>query len=428
MGILHLGAARFANLSFPLPPSEDQTHIVADVDERTVGLRETQDTLESALSRIAEQESEILAQSANGTLLIAAPPSQYDNISVDNFKRPLGDRKGPEQPIPQSVPVEEGETTLYPWVGELPEGWRWVRVSDIAALKLGRMRSPKNSQGTDMRPYLRVANVLEDRIDISEITYMNFSPEEFALYRLEPGDILLNDGQSPELVGRPAMYRGEPPDVCYQNHIIRFRAGPDVDAEFALLVFRHYLHAGHFRALARWTTNIATLSLNRFSAMPFPLPDIDQQRQIANEARQRLDASNDQRRIVIDSLTQLPRMEEEILAQAVAGLLVPPAEEPHETAAQLLSRLGLPPKDVPSGAPDSSSKASPSMPTVKPLTEVLRDAGGPLSLPQLFATAGYDRDKPSQIEDFYVELREELGRTIRALQSAPERDLVELID
>ena len=68
------------------------------------------------------------------------------------------------------------------------------------------------------------------------------------------------------------------------------------------------------------------------------------------------------------------------------------------------------------------------MPTVKPLTEVLRDAGGPLSLPQLFATAGYDRDKPSQIEDFYVELREELGRTIRALQSAPERDLVELID
>jgi type I restriction enzyme S subunit len=319
IGILHLGAARFANLSFPLPPSEDQINIVAVVDERTSEIRETREALESALTRIAEQEKEILSQMANGTLPITTAPQKDDNSQEDSRNITNKERGAPL--IQQALPTEGGETSVYPWAGVLPDGWHWVQMSDIADIKIGRSRSPKNSQGSNMRPYLRVANVLEDRLDLSTITYMNFTEEEFAQYRLEPDDVLLNDGQSPELVGRPAIYRGDPPGVCYQNHIIRFRPGPDVDPEFAVLVFRHYLHAGHFRAIARWTTNIATLSLKRFSAMPFPLPDIRQQRQLASEARYRLDSSDEQRRMVIDSLKRLPLLEEEILFQAVRGAL-----------------------------------------------------------------------------------------------------------
>ncbi len=43
-----------------------------------------------------------------------------------------------------------------------------------------------------MRPYLRVANVYEDRIDLSDVMEMNFTPEEFETYKLKHGDILLN--------------------------------------------------------------------------------------------------------------------------------------------------------------------------------------------------------------------------------------------
>ncbi len=37
---------------------------------------------------------------------------------------------------------------------------------------------------------------------------MNFEPDEAAIYELQDADILLNEGQSPELVGRPAIYFG----------------------------------------------------------------------------------------------------------------------------------------------------------------------------------------------------------------------------
>ena len=39
------------------------------------------------------------------------------------------------------------------------------------------------------------------------------------------------------LWGRPAMFRGEMKDICFQNTLIRFRAFEAVDAEFALIVF-----------------------------------------------------------------------------------------------------------------------------------------------------------------------------------------------
>ena len=51
----------------------------------------------------------------------------------------------------------------------LPPGWSWAKVQDVGEVKLGRQRSPEHHQGPYMRPYLRVANVFEDRIDVSDV-------------------------------------------------------------------------------------------------------------------------------------------------------------------------------------------------------------------------------------------------------------------
>jgi hypothetical protein len=102
----------------------------------------------------------------------------------------------------------------------LPLGWKWARVDEAGEVTLGRQRSPRQQHGSNMRPYLRVANVFEDRIDTSNVLSMNFDPDEVTTYALKSGDILLNEGQSPELVGRPAMYKNEVPGACFQNTLI----------------------------------------------------------------------------------------------------------------------------------------------------------------------------------------------------------------
>src|SRR5438270_5319916 len=101
---------------------------------------------------------------------------------------------------------------------------------------------------------------------------MNFTPDDFEIYRLSFGDILLNEGQSLELVGRPAMYRNEVPGACFQNTLVRFRAVEGVIPAYALIVFRHYLHSKRFQTIAHRSTNIAHLGFERFTEMEFPLP------------------------------------------------------------------------------------------------------------------------------------------------------------
>ena len=172
-------------------------------------------------------------------------------------------------------PVGEGERPF-----QLPKGWAWTRVAEVGHVQLGRQRSPKNHQGPHMRPYLRVANVYEARIDTSDVKEMNFDPSDFEQYRLKPGDLLLNEGQSAELVGRPAIYNGEVPGACFQNTLVRVQPYAPLESDYFLTVFRAYMHDGTFTAASQQTTNIAHLGAGRLAKLPFPLPPLSEQSRI----------------------------------------------------------------------------------------------------------------------------------------------------
>ncbi len=427
VGIQHLGATRFAELPLPLPPAAEQMRIVEIANRRLAEIREADHRLRSALDHLDEQRREILAAAVAGKLVPQEPETSDAGAQA---LRPAGtgqvdlfERDGTEPDLDGFDPA-------------LPAGWRWQRVDRAGDVTLGRQRSPQHERGQHMRPYLRVANVYEDRIDTFDVLQMNFEPSEATIYALREGDVLLNEGQSPELVGRPAIYRGEVPGACFQNTLIRFRSGDVVSPEFALLVFRDYMHSGVFRRVARWSTNIAHLGLERFRTLPFPVPPREEQDRIVAEARRRLDATQQQVNAVRASLDRLPIIERELLAAAVAGELAPqdPSEEP---ASALRSRLGAPPQPAatlpdtrPEGATMASRKPRPSEQAepMPDLAAVLRENGGALPLPDLFALAGYNRDLPEHVELFYLALRSTLGETLCVAGDATENAQVEIAD
>ena len=423
VGIQHLGTSRFAALPFPLPPLSEQKRIADKTSRKLEQIREARARLQSAVKNLAEQAREIVAAATSATLL---RPSE---VSSSNGASSLKTHC----PTPSNNPVLTDSPQHLPF-NPIPLGWTWTTIDEAGTAKLGRHRSPAHHHGPNMRPYLRVANVFEDRIDTSDVLKMNFEPHEARDYKLESGDILVNEGQSPELVGRAAIYRGEVLGACFQNTLIRFRSGPDVEPEFALLVFRQYLHSGIFRAIARWSTNIAHLGLRRFRALPFPLPPLEQQKRIADEARRRLDSTASQVSAVQASLEKLPDMERELLAGAVTGQLTcqHPSDEPADV---LLNRLGPPPapprprrriKGGTAQVPPKSKPVGRSSDPIIDLTSVLRESGGSLSLPELFARADFDRDQAEHVERFYLALRAHLSESIRIVGSGVENVAVEI--
>jgi len=209
--------------------------------------------------------------------LIAKYQAIKQGMMHDLFTRGV-DEHGHLRPPYEEAPELYKQSEL----GWIPKEWKACRVDEVGSVKLGRQRSPKHQSGKFTTPYLRVANVFDGFIDYSDVLEMDFTPREKETYSLLPGDILLNEGQSLELVGRSAIYEGEPHRFCFQNTLIRFRAYTPHDARFCRGIFKYYIDIGKFMTIARQTTSVAHLGADRLAKLAFPCPHSDEQHRIAN--------------------------------------------------------------------------------------------------------------------------------------------------
>ncbi|MDP7704928.1 restriction endonuclease subunit S [Mycobacterium sp. TY815] len=250
VGIKHLGREALAKWPVPLPPIDEQRRIATVLD--------LADDLRHKRSRVKDR-IDALAQA----------------IFTDMFGDPF----------------------------ENERQWPTKRIDEVALVQLGRQRSPKYQTGQHTRPYLRVANVYEDRLDLGDVLTMDFNEKDFAEYVLRPGDILLNEGQSTELVGRPAMFNGELEGCCFQNTLLRVQVDTaQVCPGFALGVFLDYFRRGRFARLSSKTSSVAHLGKSRFASMKFPLPDLDVQAEYCRKRDQLQVISESHRTVWYDQL------------------------------------------------------------------------------------------------------------------------------
>ncbi len=186
-------------------------------------------------------------------------------------------------------------------MSDLPATWARVRLDSIADVRLGRQRSPKNHTGTQMRPYLRAANIDWQGLKLNDVKQMNFTDEELVIYRLEPGDLLLSEASgSPHEVGKPALWTGPLEHCCFQNTLIRVRA-PQLDERYLLHYFRWQALSGAFAAASRGV-GIHHLGAATLSAWPVPVPPMPEQRRIVEALEHYLSRLDVAGKLVQDSL------------------------------------------------------------------------------------------------------------------------------
>lgn len=172
--------------------------------------------------------------------------------------------------------------------------WRVATLSDVAEVRLGRQRAPKNHRGDSMRPYVRAANVTWAGLNLDDVKTMNFTDRELETYRLQPGDLLLSEASgSAGEVGKPALWQGEIADCAFQNTVIRVRPR-EHEPKFLLHYFRYQALAGRFVEHSRGV-GIHHLGRSRLAAWPIPVPPIAEQRRIVDlveDHLSRLDAAS----------------------------------------------------------------------------------------------------------------------------------------
>ena len=365
-------------IELPLPPLDEQKRIVAKIDTLLSELDRSIESLKRAKEKLKRYRQAVLKAAFEGKLTeewrkqhaheLEDAQTLLERIKQERQtayeaklaeweaevkaweeggkvgKKPTKPKKPKELP-----PLSEEELDALP---KLPEGWEWIRMDAAGEIQLGRQRSPKHHHGKFMRPYLRVANVFENRIDVTDLLEMNFTPKEFKIYKLEYGDILLNEGQSLELVGRPAMFRNEIKDACFQNTLIRFRPFESILNEYALYLFLNYFHSQVFQKIASWTTSIAHLGVGRFSNLIFPICSNKEQKEIVSRIRRLFDEAEIMDKTIEISLKKAESLRQSILKSAFEGRLV--SHKPANTSlfnspSQPLNIEGISPTDLHAG-------------------------------------------------------------------------------
>ena len=161
-------------------------------------------------------------------------------------------------------------------------------LGEVASISYGIQKSPQNRPRDEARPYLRVANVQNGLLDLSEIKHINVSDDAMSAFRLQKHDLLVCEGNSAELVGRPAIWNEEIPNCVHQNHILKARA--DTSLALPQFVLEYMLTPparSYFRARAKFTTNLASINSNDLRELPLPIPPLDVQQKLVTELEQR---------------------------------------------------------------------------------------------------------------------------------------------
>jgi restriction endonuclease S subunit len=155
-----------------------------------------------------------------------------------------------------------------------PPGWQRVplgKVGEIVSgVTLGRRLGGSRARRV---PYLRVANVRDAHLDLSDVYEIEASEEEIEKLRLRVGDLLLTEGGDADKLGRGTLWRGELPLCIHQNHIFRVRFDPEQFApEFIAAQVASPYGKAYFLAHAKQTTGIATINQRMLAAFPLIAP------------------------------------------------------------------------------------------------------------------------------------------------------------
>ncbi|MFH0878116.1 MAG: restriction endonuclease subunit S [Lentisphaerota bacterium] len=167
------------------------------------------------------------------------------------------------------------------WMEQIPRHWKLVCLKRIAAIQGGLTLGKQYEGSLIERPYLRVGNVQDGRLDLADISVIELPACVAAGVELKPDDVLMTEGGDLDKLGRGFLWKGEIPGCLHQNHI------------FALRCFLHKLKPmfltyatasrygrDYFEATGKKTTNLACTNATKVGEFPVPLPPLAEQEAI----------------------------------------------------------------------------------------------------------------------------------------------------
>lgn len=275
----------------PLAPTHEQTRIADQLDTLLARIQACQDRLEAIPALLKRFRQAVLSAATSGAL------------TVD-------------------------------WRNDGMADWRDVQLSEVAS-DFSYGTAAKSSKTGEV-PVLRMGNIQDGRLDWGDLVFTS-DAQEIKKYELRAGDVLFNRTNSPELVGKTAVYKGERPAV-YAGYLIRIRCSQALLPDY----LNYCLGSRHGRDYC-WSVKSdgvsqSNINAKKLAAFPFRLPSLSEQAEIVRRVEALLSIADRIEKRYQEARRLAVRLAPVTLSKAFRGELVPqdPNDEP---ASSLLAKL-----------------------------------------------------------------------------------------
>ena len=168
---------------------------------------------------------------------------------------------------------------------KFPSEWLSVRIKDVITdMQPGFAQRPGDA-GTI--PQIRTHNISpQGQIDLNGLKFVNPSTVELEHYSLQPGDVIFNNTNSEEWVGKTAVFK-EKGNYVFSNHMTRIRVDTSLISKDFLAYYLHFLWKSGFskQKAKRWVSQ-AGIDQSALQEFIVPLPTLIEQENIVSILRQ----------------------------------------------------------------------------------------------------------------------------------------------
>lgn len=284
-----------STFSMPLPPLVEQQRIVERIESLFAKLDEAKENLQNVLDGFETRKAAILHKAFTGEL--TANWRKQHGVSMDS--------------------------------------WEEKCVSEICKnLKYG---TSKKSELNGLVAVIRMGNLQNGEIDWNNLAYTD-DEEDIKKYSLKKGDVLFNRTNSPELVGKTAIYRGEFPAI-YAGYLIKLDYNENIINGEYFNYLMNSIRAKEYCQLVK-TDGVSQSNINakKIGAFQIPVPKLEEQTEIVRIIDGVFAKEQQAKELAENALAKIDLIKKSILARAFRGELGTNnlADEP---AVELLKRV-----------------------------------------------------------------------------------------
>jgi type I restriction enzyme S subunit len=220
-----------------------------------------------------------------------------------------------------------------------PHGWATCSISSVAeSVSSGFPSGLHNSEGRGV-PHIRPMNIdREGRFDLTDVK----SVEGDIPKLLKKGDVLFNNTNSPELIGKTTVILTDSP-LAFSNHMTRIRLEGGMNPAFVARQLHYLWMAGYFRHRCKNHVNQASIASEPLAqSVPLLVPPPKEQERIADKLDELLSDLDAGVAALERVRAKLKHYRTSVLKAAVEGALTAEWRRQHpvtETAAALLARI-----------------------------------------------------------------------------------------